>query len=178
MKHCNRLALSLLLSAAFLSLTNSKALAQTAAKTDSIFEPVMQSLKQKTRVPLRLPTYLANEEETSPLYANVEKASASDYSILIDFTEDCNGATACHYGRVTGQAVKPGAKHDKGKAVKLANGITGHFVDAKCERICGDSELSWDANGYRYTVGIKAEKEDKLIKVANSAIESIKDREK
>ena len=59
-----------------------------------------------------------------------------------------------------------------GKAVKLAKGITGHFIDAECGANCSDSTLSWQQGGFRYMVGIKAANLEILRKVANSAIET------
>jgi hypothetical protein len=58
----------------------------------------------------------------------------------------------------------------KGQQVKLANGIRGYFIDAKCGASCSNSDLSWEQKGYRYTVGIKAGSKRDLVKIANSAI--------
>src|SRR5437016_6718936 len=98
----------------------------------SVFEPIMSSLSTKTTVPLRLPTYLATENESHSIYAIIESASAKSYEIQVAFTQDCSGGNACHFGIVSGRAI--GAKEDqpKGKIVPLGNGITGYFVDATC----------------------------------------------
>jgi hypothetical protein len=66
----------------------------------------------------------------------------------------------------------PGSKRPNGKPVKLERGITGYFIDAKCDRVCNDSTLTWQQGGYRYTVSIKAADVDTLRKVANSAIDN------
>ena len=145
---------------------------QDSSQGRAVFEPVLTELKQKTRVPLRLPTYLATEEETNPLYAIIETATVRRYVLQLAFTKTCGGGTACRYGMVSGQAVEGRARREKGRAVSLAHGITGYFVDAQCGANCSDSTLTWVQDGYRYTVGIKAEKVETLIKVANSAIES------
>ena len=138
----------------------------------AIFERALQVLRQKTRVPLKLPTYLAAEEETYPLNAIIEFAAPKRYELQLAFTPDCTGGNACRYGLVSGQAVGRKAKRMRGKAVKLARGITGYFIDAECGANCSDSTLSWQEGGYRYTVGIKAANVETLRKVANSAIES------
>ena len=89
----------------------------------------------------------------------------------IAFTTTCGGAHVCHYGTVSG-TIAPGSKRPNGKPVKLVGGITGYFIDAKCDRVCNDSTLTWQQLGHRYTVGIKAADLDTLRKVANSAIEN------
>ena len=119
---------------------------------------------------MRLPTYLATELETNPLYAIVETATPEHYELQVAFTRDCSGGNACHYGTVSGQVVKQAVSRKKGKAVSLAKGVTGYFVDAKCGANCPDSILVWMEDGYRYTIGIKAADMETLIKVANSAI--------
>ena len=150
-------------------LAQAQILAQSS--TDgAIFERVLPMLRQKTRVPLRLPTYLATETETYPLHAIVEAASPARYELQLAFTPDCTGGNACRYGIVSGRAVRRSSKSLRGKPVKLAQGVTGYFVDAKCGANCSDSTLSWQQGGYRYTVGIKAADVEMLRKVANSAI--------
>ena len=113
----------------------------------AIFDPILQVLRQKTRVPLRLPTYLALEEETYPLTAIIELAAPTRYRLQLAFTPDCAGGNVCRYGMVSGQAVGRKAKRMRGKAVKLAKGITGYFIDAECGANCSDSTLVWQQGG-------------------------------
>lgn len=143
---------------------------QPSLSGSSVFDAVLPILRAKTDVPLRLPRYLATENETSPLYANVASASPSKYEIELGFTPDCSGGNVCHYGQVAGRRIKAGEGHARGKSIRLATGIIGYFVDATCGATCSDSTLTWDENGYRYTVALKAEKLETLKKVAESAI--------
>jgi hypothetical protein len=143
---------------------------QGQPETNSIFDPILSELQQKTRVPLRLPTYLATEEEENPLYAIVETATTDHYELQLAFTKTCTGGNVCHYGIVSGQAAKPSERREKGRSLPLVQGITGYFVDAKCGANCPDSTLTWEQDGYRYSVGIKAADMETLTKVANSAI--------
>jgi hypothetical protein len=144
---------------------------QGKPELNSIFDPILSELQQKTRVPLRLPTYLAGEEETNPLYAILEKATGEHYELQIAFTKNCTGGNVCHYGIISGQTAKRAVEREKGKPVSLVKGIVGYFVDAKCGANCTDSTLVWKEGSYRYTVGIKAADIETLTKVANSAIE-------
>lgn len=136
----------------------------------TIFQQVLPVLREKTRVPVRLPTDLQAFESTPSLYAIVEAASPSRYELEIAFTPDCNGGGPCHFGSVAGQVIKRGQRRPRGKPVKLARGIVGYFIDSTCGANCSDSTLSWDQDGYRYSVGAKAGSAEHQIKVANSAI--------
>ena len=143
---------------------------QALLNNASVFETVLPSLKAKTKVPLRLPVYLATENESNQLYAIIESASPSEYEIQLAFTQNCSGGNVCHYGMVSGRAVGPKGSRPKGKEVSLTNGLSGYFIDATCGAVCSDSTLTWDEGGFRYTVGLKAEKVETLKKAAESAM--------
>jgi hypothetical protein len=136
----------------------------------SVFAPILPSLQVKTRVPLKLPHYLATENESNELYAIIDSASPTSYEIQLAFTPDCSGGNVCHYGVVSARAIKAGEVSPKGTRVSLANGLTGYFFDSTCDAVCSDSTLTWDQGGYRYTVGLKAEKLETMKRVAESAI--------
>lgn len=145
-----------------------------AESDEDIFDSILPQL-QKTKVPLRLPTYLAIEEETTPLYAIVEKVTSNRYTIQLAFDPDCEGGGACSFGSLTGENAKRKIPVLKGNQVNLSEDITGYFKDAKCGSSCSDSTLTWEQEGFRYTVGLKAGKKETLIKIANSAIENSAD---
>src|SRR5688572_31895983 len=71
----------------------------------AVFERAIPLLRQKTRVPLRLPTYLATEDETYPLNAIIKIATPTRYELQLAFTPDCAGGNACRYGMVSGHAI-------------------------------------------------------------------------
>ncbi|MCD8489647.1 MAG: hypothetical protein LRZ84_23645 [Desertifilum sp.] len=133
-----------------------------------IFSEVLPELAEETQVPVVLPTYVPTDG-SNRVYAVLETADASQYQIILGYTEDCQGGTACRLGTVSAQAAT--STPLAGEPVALANGITGYFTDAVCGANCSDSTLSWEQNGNRYTVGIKAGQQDTLIKMANSAID-------
>ena len=58
----------------------------------------------------------------------------------------------------------------EGQPVALGDGIIGYFVEATCGANCSDATLTWEQDGYRYTVGIKARDKADLIEMANLAI--------
>jgi hypothetical protein len=140
------------------------------SSSGTIFEGVAPTLGQKTRVPLKLPSYLATEAETNPLHVIVMTVAPGRYELQLAFTQNCTGGTSCRYGMISGQTVRRGMKRPRGKPVRLLHGITGYFIDAKCGANCSDSTLTWQQAGYRYVVGIKAANLRTLRKVANSAI--------
>ena len=150
--------------------SNETARRQSLLNSASVFDAILPSLKAKTKVPLRLPAYLAAENETHPLYAIIEAVSPSEYEIQLAFTQDCSGGNTCHYGTVSGRTKRVKESSPRGQRVSLANGLSGYFVEATCGAVCSESTLTWDQDGYRYAVGLKAEKVETLRKVADSAI--------
>jgi hypothetical protein len=128
------------------------------------------ALKSATQIPVLLPGYVPEADQPDRIFAILETADASTYQILLAFTEDCQGGTACRLGAVTGAVATPKAAVVAGKAVELNNGIMGDFVEAKCGANCSDATLTWDQDGYRYTMAIKAGREATLVQMANSAI--------
>jgi hypothetical protein len=154
------------------SLPSPSRLAQAPAQTPrphAIFQPILPALTSQTQVPVLLPTEIPDADEANTLYAILESATASDYQILLAFTEDCNGGTACRFGTISGQAASEAAA-STGQSVTLRDGIPGQFVEATCGANCSDAILTWEQDGYRYTLGIKAGNEATLIEMANSAI--------
>src|SRR5205823_5800857 len=107
--------------------------------------------------------------EPGALFGSIATVKPNSYYIGLDFSPDCNGANACHYGSLAGELA---ASLDpiSGQKVSLSGGLTGYFTDAGCGASCSESTLSWEQGGVRYTVGVKAAKVETLVKIANSAI--------
>lgn len=120
---------------------------QPASDSSSVFAPLLSTLERRTRVPLRLPTYLATDDEQHPLFAIVQVARRSRYEILLAFTQHCSGGNACRYGIVSGRRVGSGGRV-RGRPVQLAQGVRGSFVNATCGAVCSDSTLTWDQDGF------------------------------
>jgi hypothetical protein len=143
-------------------------IAQTP-RPNPVFRPIFPALKAQTQVPVFLPGDIPGVEQSESLYAILESATASSYQILLAFTENCNGGNACRLGSISGQrGTEPSSL--EGQSVALRDSITGYFVEATCGANCSDATLTWEQDGYRYTVGIKAGDEADLVEMANSAI--------
>ncbi len=137
-----------------------------------IFEPILPQLQQETQVPILLPDYVFGSDGATPIYARIETATPSQYQLILGFTPECNGGSACRLGTVSGQEISANSPALEGKTVPLDGGITGYFMDAVCGANCSDSTITWDQNGTRYQMGIKAGKPEDLVKMTNSAIAS------
>ena len=125
-------------------------------------------------MPLRWPTYLgADIGAGHPLFVNLLSESAMDYKMELGWSADCIGGAYCHYGTVSGN-VGP-ADATLGAPVKLEGAIGGYFTESKCNATntrCSDAQVSWAEGAYHYTVSLKNGTQDKLIRMANSAIAS------
>jgi len=105
-------------------------------------------------------------------------ADSNSYAYNLDYGADCMGAGACHYGTFTAAANSTGAiismngfPFNSGTAQKVAldRGITGYFMDSTCGASCSDATIWWMYNGYQYSLGLKASR-DQVIAMANAAI--------
>lgn len=141
-----------------------------APRPHPAFRSIFPALQYQTEMPIILPGHIPGRDSASPLYAILESATASSYQILLAFTENCNGGNACRLGSVSGQSVLSESVPLEGQPVDLRDEITGYFVEATCGANCSDATLTWEQDGYRYTVGIKAGNEADLVEMANSAI--------
>lgn len=162
------------------------------ANTETIFEEILPELRQN-QIPLRLPTtYIPSrgqwnsDEEIPPIYANLELSDSSGYSVILGYTQDCNGSSACRLGSVSGQMqptdsperaytdedyLYPRRSEEPLTAVSLSKGIQGVFLPWRCAASCTDSQIVWSEDGYQYSVGIKLGDLASLVEMANSAIE-------
>ncbi|MBD2208276.1 hypothetical protein H6G27_00120 [Nostoc linckia FACHB-104] len=135
-----------------------------------VFKAILPRLRQKIKIRLLLPKFIPESDGANPVYAIVENATLRKYDILLGFSPDCTGGTACRLGVVTAEAITRKTPKLTGKRVVLAKGIKGYFVDSTCGANCSDATLTWRLQGVQYTVGLKAGDRASLIKMANSAI--------
>ena len=147
-----------------------------------VFSEAVPLLRQKTSVPIRIPTEIPGLDAEDDLYAIVKSADETGYIVILGATPDCEGQHVCSYGTLTGTR-RPFNKIDdftdrRRTRVKLWNGINGYFYDFVCGAYCSDSLIAWTEGKYHYIIGLKAERQTNMIKVANSAIRAGTDRRK
>ena len=136
---------------------------------DPIFRPIVDELRQKTRIAVRLPTKLPDVGQGSDrVYAVLAHAEPGSYSVLLAFTPDCNGASFCRIGSLTGSAAS--SKRSKGKQIRLARGVKGYYTEAVCGANCPDSIISWKEGPNEYTAGIKGGGEADVAALANAVL--------
>ena len=138
--------------------------------THAIFQPILADLQQTTQLPVRLPTYVPETDGAIPVYALLETVTPSRYQIMLAFTEDCTGGTACRLGGISGEMKSPQHLPLTGKKVAIAQGLTGYFTPSICRANCSDATLTWEQEGVRYTVALKAGKVEQLTQMANSEL--------
>ncbi|MBD2294961.1 hypothetical protein H6G06_16100 [Anabaena sphaerica FACHB-251] len=140
------------------------------AQPHPVFKSILPKLKKNSQIKILLPNYIPGLEGENPLYAIIETANKDKYDILLGFSPDCTGGTACRLGMISAEAINSKTPKLTGKAVSLAKGTTAYFVDAKCGANCSDSTLTWRQKAVQYTIGLKAGKQDELVKMAKSVI--------
>lgn len=140
------------------------------AQPHPVFKPILPKLKKNSQIRILLPNYIPGLEGESPLYAIIEAATKKQYDIILGFSPDCNGGSACRFGMISAEAINKTTPRLTGKAISLAKGMTAYFVDAKCGANCSDSTLTWRQKGVQYTIGLKAGKQKDLVEMAKSVI--------
>jgi hypothetical protein len=138
----------------------------TAKAVSPIFRALLPALA-RTQVPLRLPANFP-EAGGQRLYATLGTAKPGHYAVDVDYTADCHGANVCHYGDVEGRKIASTAK-TAGSPVQLGHRISGYFVLGRCGGSCAESTITWNAGGFRYTVGAKISRADLIAFAASAA---------
>ncbi|MBD2691005.1 hypothetical protein [Anabaena catenula] len=135
-----------------------------------VFKSILPKLKKKTQIKILLPKYVPGLGGENPIYAIIETATKNKYEILLGFSPDCNGGTACRFGVITAEAINSKTPKLTGKAISLGKGITGYFVDFQCGAGCSDATLTWRKNGVQYEIGLKAGNQTELLEMVKSVI--------
>ncbi|MBD2664898.1 hypothetical protein B6N60_01033 [Richelia sinica FACHB-800] len=141
-----------------------------SSQVNRVFRKILPELKKKSKIRVLLPQYIPAADENNAVYAILENISQNKYEILLGFTPDCTGGTACRLGMITGEIITPKTAALPGKPISLGKGITAYFVDFQCGANCSDATLTWRQKGVQYTVGLKAGDRNSLIKMAKSVI--------
>ncbi|MBD2138120.1 hypothetical protein H6F32_11085 [Anabaena sp. FACHB-1237] len=151
---------------------NSQKIAQQKANSQPhpVFKSILPKLKQTTKIKIFLPTYIPESDRPNPIYAILETVSKDKYEILLGFSPDCSGGSACRLGMITAEAVTAKTPKLTGKSILLRKGITSYFIESRCGANCSDGTLSWREKGVQYSVGIKAGDRNTLIKIAKSVV--------
>jgi hypothetical protein len=128
---------------------------------------------------IMLPSTFPVANTDPALSPNVLAADNGDYDISLDFDPNCQGATACHFGSMSGKKVSSNQPestknypYDGSRAVKvtLAKSIQGYYVQGLCGANCDDSRVFFIYNGYQFMFGIKGASQKAVVDLANAAI--------
>lgn len=136
----------------------------------AIWQNLLPQLRQKTRIPILLPSQISPETET--IYITEALATQSSYDIFLGYTPNCT-EKHCFLGSF--HASRNNDLDIEGQPASLANGITGYYKERACMN-CGDSSIGWRQNGVSYLIHYKVSRPfspaDLMQQLANSAIQS------
>ncbi|EFA71483.1 hypothetical protein CEP10_05320 [Cylindrospermopsis raciborskii S07] len=144
------------------------------SQVNPVFQPILSKLKKTTQINILLPTHIPIGKNEPPLYSIVETVTKNKYQILLGFTPDCSGGTACRFGAISAELVSSNTPKPVGKEVNLNNNKKAYFEDFKCGANCSDANLTWREKGVQYTIGLKAGSLSDLVKMANSVVSANK----
>jgi hypothetical protein len=134
------------------------------------YDAIRATLTKHTSVPLRLPTFIPPyADDKNPLNAILDSVSSHDYRVQIAWAKDCQGGNWCHLGEIIGSTLPPPSDGPR-SPVELGFGLHGYFVNFTCGAHCDDAGIYWAEGGYYYSIAMKAERKQILLKMARSAI--------
>jgi hypothetical protein len=142
----------------------------------SVFESILPALKEKTKLPILLPSELPDPTAKAK-FAVVRGAQASDYAILLYYELGVgDSGFAASFFAQAGANYSPSEL--KGiRKVKLERGNDGFFKPISCGGSCAPANLWWQDKGVLYQVQLKlssttseGDQEKTITAVANSAI--------
>lgn len=138
--------------------------AQIHFRANAAFKHLLPALR-RTGVPLLLPATLPIPHA----YADLGAARPRRYIINLGYVPRCGGH-ACELGHLAAHAIPSPFHAPLGHRVKVAQRVSGYFVNFTCGANCGDAFLRLDFRGYRYTFALKAGGKQELLTPARSAL--------
>jgi hypothetical protein len=119
-----------------------------------LFAPIVPGLA-KSVVPVMVPGALP-AADLDGLRAELISSGPDGYSIDLDYTPDCHGATACYLGHISGIKSPGDGKALHGTRVPMDYlGTTGFFVQGQCGASCSDSTITFEVYGFLYVFAEK-----------------------
>jgi hypothetical protein len=113
-------------------------------------------LQSKTKVPLRLPTWVPyDDDKDNPLYAIVDTATPAGYELQLAWIPDCNGAHVCRAGFITGSSSALPESNGRRIPVTLDSGVKGYFIEVMCGVYCDDASINWTEGNSHYSISMK-----------------------
>lgn len=143
---------------------------QPGTTVDPVFHEILPALNEHTKIPVHLPSRLPDLGQGGDrVYAVLGSATEDAYTIIIGFTRDCSGESACRLATLSALPVSRWAPIVE-QSIRLAGGKRAFFHDAECGANCSDSLVRWREHATMYVVGIKAGAKADVIKLANAVL--------
>lgn len=127
---------------------------------------------QHAHIPVLIPSVMPPWGVTR-VYESVDLAGPGKYRISFGLAPNCNGATACDGGSVTG-GIREGMadllRDSSRQSVRLRDGTPATFVEARCGASCGDSALGFWRRRVWYMLYLHAAGKADMLRTANSML--------
>jgi hypothetical protein len=133
------------------------------------FSEINATVRRKSRVPPRLPSFLHFD------YA-ILHVSSSGYTVLWAADPDCEGQHVCSFGSVQGgvSPFKMDPEAGPGVPVILRRGIRGRFFKSMVYAYPTEAYVTWREGRFYYAIGMKAGRKKELMREVNSAIPDLR----
>ncbi len=150
--------------------------AAAPAPVASSLRPTLAALKQRTTLPIVLPSVFPVQTlEGKPLFPRIQ-TTARRWNVDLGLVADCNGANVCTAGYLSAvQSRRPPSSLD-GRAVSLRGGLTGRYQPLSCGASCSPPSITFRRYGVNFNFQLKLRRKQGetdrgvLIRIANSAL--------
>jgi hypothetical protein len=121
----------------------------------------------RAHIPVLIPSVLQNE--ATRVYESVDIAQAGKYKIFFGLVANCNEATACDVGTVTG-GISEDISDPQQQHVHLRDGTSATYVPFRCGASCGVTSLGFFWHHVWYVLHLKSATEAETLRAANSML--------
>ena len=126
--------------------------------------------RDQSHAPPRLPNFLPFLGSGDSVFLTSAKIETSGYDIELGFEPKCRGEHRCFYGSFKGSVTPFDPQDERPVRVQLVNGIQGLFYPPSIGAYCSDSSIRWTEHGFYYSIEMKCEAQEMMVKLANSAV--------
>jgi hypothetical protein len=127
-------------------------------------------IRDLSHVPPRLPNFLPYLSNGDSLYLTSAKIDAPGYDLDLGFEQDCQGQHVCFYSSFKGSVARFDPPDERPVRAQLVNGIQGLFYPPSIGAYCSDSSIRWTEHSFYYSIEMKCETQEMMVKLANSAV--------
>lgn len=123
----------------------------------------ISSLRHRTRLPILVPSVIdLSELTTHRVYAEIETANASAYTLDVDLAPGCYGVHACGYFALSAAVAGPHDGYLYHRRVNLGRGVDGDLQASVIYAYPTNTVISWRLGATAFSLSVNSHGPDAL----------------